>query len=55
MIEHYYIFLTVQDDLSQIEEMPEFFRQAVEWGITASYKVMGFLVLMALSINLFKK
>jgi hypothetical protein len=41
--------------IEKLQSMPAFFEDAMDWGIDASYKAMGFMSLMALAIYLFKK
>lgn len=42
------------DGIEQIKEMPQFFQEATQWGIDASFKALGFMALMVLTIKLFK-
>ena len=54
----YLFFLTSEtfdSSIEKLQSMPAFFEDAMDWGIDASYKAMGFMSLMALAVYLFKK
>ncbi len=54
MIDLISFLASFSDSIEEIKEMPEFFKEALSWGIEASFKALGFMALMALTIKLFK-
>jgi hypothetical protein len=57
---HYYFSFvdtadTFNESIQQIQALPKFFEDSVNWGIDASYGALGFMCLLALSVQLFKK
>ncbi len=46
---------TFQEGISDLEQMPKFFEDALNWGIDASYAAFGFMVLLSLAVKLFSK
>ncbi len=54
------IFYFLQSDstakaLEDIQSMPQFFADAINWGIDASYVAVGFMALLALGVSMFKR
>ena len=46
---------TFQEGISDIQQMPQFFEDALNWGLDASYAAFGFMVLLSLAVKLFSK
>ena len=44
-----------QESIQDIQEMPDFFGDAINWGIDASYAAFGFIVLLSLAVKMFDK
>ncbi len=58
MINNHY-FLTsntsqaFKESIEDIKQMPDFFSDAINWGIDASYAGFGFMVLLSLAVKMF--
>ena len=56
---NYFVFAntsaTFQEGIADIQQMPQFFEDALDWGIDASYAAFGFMVLLSLAVKLFSK
>ena len=44
-----------QESIQDIQKMPDFFNDAINWGIDASYAAFGFIVLLSLAVKMFDK
>ena len=43
-----------QESIDDLQQMPTFFEDAINWGIDASYAGFGFMVLLSLAVKMFK-
>lgn len=54
-----YFLTTHQETYNQavkdIQSMPQFMGDAVNWGVDASYVAVGFMALLALGVSMFKR
>ena len=41
--------------IEQINTFPQFFQDALNWGIDASFMAMGFLCVLVLGVSMFKR
>lgn len=46
---------TFQESIEDIQQMPQFFADSINWGIDASYAAFGFVVLLSLAVKMFDR
>ncbi len=44
-----------QESIEDIQQMPQFFSDSINWGIDASYAAFGFIVLLSLAVKMFDR
>ena len=44
-----------QESIEDIQQIPQFFSDSINWGIDASYAAFGFIVLLSLAVKMFDR
>lgn len=44
-----------QESIEDLEQMPDFFNDSINWGLDASYSAFGFMVLLTLAVKMFNR